>query len=296
MAKAAKATEPVRAAVYLATDEDKALAHKLLDKKELDAAEHFSGVIEGDLDPGRLRELDEAGLVVTPIDGAVHHPGRQRKWIAENATEIEDLKDKGRSIALNEAGDALVVDTTPDDPDPRLHQGAVATPAPRDALDLDAYNITVDGPITREERLELDRLGVDIAALEPGFGYRTMLTRKQYGEVRKLDFVDGVTRYRFEQTVTPALLDFAEREEEDRPSLLGDSDAAPEPQVFDCILHREADLDKVVKLLDKTKGIEVTEQTNLRIRFQADPDPSLIAAVASLPEVRKVSPYKVPTL
>jgi hypothetical protein len=192
----------------------------------------------------------------------------------------------------------LVVDKTRGKrPDRRLHRVGGLTPQVSQALPEDAYNIELEAPITEEQRLEFDGLGVDIAAFEPGFGYRTMLTKKQYAAVRELPYVAAVSRYRLSQAVTPELLELASDEESGESGLLSaDEEAASEPRLFDCLLHREEDGDEVARLIENTPHTEVVDRTNLRIRFKAAADLPLLAALALLPEVRQVTPYEPPTL
>jgi len=296
MADSGKAPDTVRAGVYLATDEDRVLAKRVLG--ELDAGERFNGVLEAELEPAQVKSLDEAGLVVSPIDRPGGAPATvHRGWSPEDAEAIEELRERSRTVSISD--DALVVgEGSTEEPDPRVHRPGGTTPEVAEALPEDAYNIELEGPITEKQRLDLDALGVDVAAFEPGFGYRTMLTRKQYAAVRELPFVAGVSRYRFSQAVTPELLDLATRDDADRgPELLSaDEEAESEPRLFDCLLHREADLEQVEALIENTPGTEVVDRTNLRIRFRATADLPLIAALASLPAVRKLSPYEVPTL
>lgn len=293
----AESSDKVRAAVYLASDVDRALAETVLGSLDPDDGAQFNGVVEADLEPSQVKNLDEAGLVVSLVDHSVG--AEHREWNPEDAEVIEELRDRSRTVGFSDDGNALVVGKNPaDDPDPHLHRLGGLTPEVDEALAEDAYNIELEGPITKEQRLELDALGVDVAAFEPGFGYRAMLTNDQYAAVRKLPFVAGVSLYRFSQTVTPELVDLATRDDaEQGPELLSSGEEAEsEPQLFDCLLHREADLEKVKALIENTPGAEVVGQTNLRIRFKAAAELPLIAALASLPAMRKLSPYEVPTL
>jgi hypothetical protein len=288
--------DTVHAAVYLATDADREAAKRVLGGLDPEGADHFSGVIEGDLDRGAVAELNEAGLVVSLFDEPTPPTGHHHNWVKDNCEQIEELHEQNQGVSLNEDGDALVLGDPDEPPDRRLHRVGGEEPTPAEALPEDAYNIELDSPITEAQRDRLHKLGVHIAALEPGYGYRTFLTREQYKKVRRLPWVAAVRRYRFAQTVTPELLHLAKTEAGEGASLLDDAAKPARPQLFDCLLHREADLQKVADLIENSPGTEVVAKTNLRIRFKAVADLPLVAGLASLPEVRKVSPYKAPTI
>lgn len=296
----------VRAAVYLDSDEARKQAEAALGPLPPEADGTFSGVAEGDFDPAAVKQLNEAGLVVELLDHeatavALPSPAGPSRTIAEKADLIEEIKEQADTISFSADESKLVLGTEPADLDPRLHQfhDYDATPAPKEALPEDAYNIEIRGRITRAQRQQLDKLGVDIAAYEPGHGYRAFLTREQYAKVLKLAYVTDVTRYGFSQAVTPELLDVADEQGSGEPGtelMSGDEEAAPELRTFDCIVHREGDLDEIRELIDRTEGTEIVGTTNLRIRFTAETHLPFLAALAALPEVRKISPYEAPTL
>lgn len=283
MANSDQSSGSVRAAVYLATDQERKVAKDVLGSLEPEAGDSFSGVIEGELDPSQVQRLHDAGLVVELIApssaAAPEPPGGAARRLADSAEAIDDLRDQAN---VTRAGGLV--------------------PSEEEALPLDAYNLDLSGPITREQRLELDALGVDIAAFEPGFGYRTLLSREQYAKVRALPYVAAVNRYRFSQTVTPGLLDaVAEAEagegEDDGPGLLSSGEeGASATETFDCLLHREDDRKEVRKLIEAVPGTEILATTNLRIRFRTEPDAPLLATLAARPEVRQLSVYREPTL
>jgi hypothetical protein len=325
------ADELIRAAVYLDSQEARELAEEVLKPTATDEPASFSGVREGWLEPGDVERLDDAGLVVEvlgtrtssaePRAGAgaedaggiqfvVHAPaeagpeaipGSPTQALADSADLIEDIKQQASTVSFAEDRSRLVFGIErAGEPDPQLHryEDDDPTPSPEQAPGEDVYNIEIRGPITREQRLELYELGVDIAAFEPGLGYRAFLTREQYAAVRELPYVASVTRYAFEQAITPELLD-AVREEgaESEPGLMSaGEEPESQPRVFDCLLHREADLAKIRALIDQSPGTTILGTSNLRVRFNADVHLPFIAALASLPEVRKLSTYQAPKL
>lgn len=299
--------DTVRAAVYIDSERARKLAEEALDPLGPDEGGSFNGVLEGRLALADVERLNEGGLVVELVDHDLDKPAVSQaqlgpaQTIAENAELIDEIKQQSSTVSFSEDESSLVIGDESADHDPRLHHfdGYEATPTQEKALSRDAYNIEINGPITREQRLELDRLGVDLAAFEPGFGYRTFLTREQYGAVRQLPYVSEVRRYSFTQAVTPELLDTAEEgaTDEEAGLMSEGEEGEPEPQVFDCIVHREGDLEKVCKLIEKSPGTAVIDTSNLRVRFSVDDvDLRLVSALAQLPEVRQTSPFEAPTL
>jgi hypothetical protein len=312
--------EPIRAAVYLDSEHARTLAEETLKPLGPDEGGHFSGVAEGWLEPSDVKRLDDAGLVVEVLgvgesageaaaaddsEPQAEIPGSPAQMLTENTDLIDEIKQQATAVSFADDGGRLVFGAEPAaQPDPRLHRFAApeAASADKHAPEEDVYNIDIRGPITREQRLELDRRGVDIAAFEPNFGYRAFLTREQYEAVRKLPYVAGVTRYSFEQALAPELLDVVS---EDTPEQSGDAqpelmsvgeEAESQPQVFDCLLHREQDLAKIRALIDRSPGTTILGTSNLRVRFSADVHLPFLAALAALPEVRKLSPYEAPKL
>jgi hypothetical protein len=280
MANSDDGGETVRAAVYLGAAHERELAERVLGSLEPDGGDAFSGVFEGSLEPEQVKRLHDAGLVVElikPPGAEVPEPlGGPVRQLADSAEVIDELKGHAE-----------------------IERPGGLTPSEEEALPEDVYNVRLHGPITREQRLELDGIGVDLAAFEPRFGYRTFLTREQYAAVSKLPYVAEVTRYRFVQSVTPELLDTVTEEGEggEGPELLsGGEEGAPEEQLFDCLLHREEDLAQVRELIEKTPQAEVVDSSNLRVRFSAGAHVPLLASLAAMPEVRKLSPYEAPTI
>jgi hypothetical protein len=298
-------SDPVRAAVYLDSEQARELAEQVLGPLEPNRQGSFSGVVEDELEPSQVKRLNDAGLVVELVEGTeadVPEPSDgPTKKLMESAEAIDEIKQNSKTVSFSADESRLVLGEAPvADHDPRLHQFGDydATPTEEQALHEDAYNIDIRGPITRKQRLELDGLGVDIAAFEPGVGYRAFLTREQYAAMLELPYVAGVSRYEFAQAITPELLEsVAEENADEQPGLMsGEEQGASETQVFDCLVHREEDLEKILELIDNTPGTTIVDSSNLRVRFSADAQIPLIAALAALPEVRKIWPYEAPTL
>ncbi len=302
----ADSSGPVRAAVYFDSEEAHKQVEATLGPLPAGADGRFSGVAEGDFDPEAIKQLSKAGLVVEvlasdPAASAPPSPAGPSQTLAAKADLIEEIKEQAGTVSFSADESGLVLGGGEAAPDPRLHQldDYEAEPAPQQALTEDAYNIEIEGRITRAQRLQLDKLKVDIAAYEPGRGYRTVLTRAQYAKVLKLPYVTAVSRYDLSQTVTPELLEVADEEVGGEPGtelMSGGEEAAPEVRTFDCIVHREADIDEIRSLIENTEGTEIVGTTSLRVRFTAATRLPLLAALAALPAVRKISPYEAPTI
>jgi len=306
------AAEPkaVRAAVYIDSEKARELAEEALEPLAKDRGGSFSGVAEGWLEPAEVKRLNDAGLVVellasdepgaTPDSEAPVPTGGAAQ--ARSTQLIDDIKQQVSSVGFSEDQSRLELGVAFTEHDPRIHRFAVAAPGSSQAPAEDVYNIELRGPITRKQRLEFDELGVDIAAFESGFGYRAFLTREQHAAVQKLPFVAGLNRYSFEQALTPELLDVVSQDggsggEAKRPGLMSDAaQGEAQQQIFDCVLHREEDLPKIRELIDRSPETTIIGSSNLRVRFSADVHVPFIAALASLPEVRKLTPYKAPKI
>lgn len=304
--------QAVRVAVYIDSPEARKLAEEVLEPLEHRQLERFSGVAEGWLAPAEASRLSEAGLVVELVqerEPGLPTPsevspvsGDPADALSTNAELVEELKQQSSKVRFSEDEGHLEVGAAPAEHDPRLHRFA-AEPSPEQALPEDVFNIDIPVPIARAQRLELDALGVDIAAFEPGIGYRAFLTPEQQEAVRKLPYVAGLTRYSFEHVLTPELLEVVSEESgppdgaDEEPSLMSaDEQGEARPQVFDCLLHREEDLSRILALIDRSPETTIIENSNLRVRFSAEVDVPFLSALAALPEVRKLAPYEAPTL
>jgi serine protease AprX len=279
------AAELERVAVYVTSDDEERRAEAALRAADPDAVEVQSGVVEGRLGREAIAELVEAGLLVDPFERRPSEPPVPLVRTGVNPPgPLRSLKEQARYVAVGEGG-LEVADAPQADGGASAVSGAVAgeaalRPEPDAALDQAVYHIHLRGPITEAQRSEFERLGIDLAAFEPPDAYRTFLTREQYAAVRAAPFVSDVIRFRFDETVTPELVEAASA-----------GGAAGERSVFDLVLHRIADLDEVSGLLAGTAGVEVLDASYLYIRFAAPPDARLLAGVASLPEVRRLAPY-----
>lgn len=257
------AAEAVRAAVFFENDEQRKLAEEALSAGPGEATV-FNGVVEGWGAPAKLEELSGRGMVVEPL-GEEPAPSPAADQDAPAPKLLADFEQQADLEGPDAGGEAV-------------------------------YHIDLEGPITKEQRLELDALGVDIYMFEPPNRYRTFLTGEQLEKVRALAYVDEVTPYGFGESVTASLLDTVSKAQEGGDTSLQSEEGADEVQTFDCLLHRGSDLKKVCALIDEDKGAKVIDTSNLRVRFQAPVHAPFLAGLAALPEVRKLAPFNPPKL
>jgi hypothetical protein len=252
----------VRVAVYVVDDDQRAAAEAALGDVTV-----FANVVEGTVDEHALPGLADAGLVV------------------------ERLPDPGPPPPPPWAPDESVVDLLAEE----ARYGPLPTEPGDEAADLasddrpgdDFFSIQMTGPITQDQRLELDALGVDIAAFEPPSSYRTYLTRDQHARVRALPYVTAIRPYPVEEKLSPELVDVVEEE-------AASPEAEPATRAFDCLLHRERDLPAVRDLIEGTGRASVVDTSNLRVRFTAPADLALLGQLACRPEIRKLAVYRPP--
>lgn len=268
-------------------------------KSALTEAEVFEGVVEGYAAPDTLADLVDEGLVVDALPE--HH--EEVPEIAEpppgppppEPSLVADLKQLAQQVELSgdDASRRLVLLDEGDEAagDARIHPVVAAEAIEQEEGPAErVHYLCLRGPITQEQRLELDSFGVDIAAFEPPDRYRTFLTHEQRERASRLPYVRAIEPYRYEQVLTPALVDTMKEAEPGGPELL--SDSGPESGVeFDCVMHRERDLPRVKALIENTEGLTVIGESNLRIRFRGPPAVPVLAAIAALPEVRRLGPH-----
>jgi serine protease AprX len=251
--------EELRIAVYTDGEREEELAREALLP---DTLEKYVGMVEGWATRERVQSLIDAGLVVDLLDQR-GQPVKTAPTEGIDSAQRSEVEKQANSVSL----------------DPRLKELS-ATPEPEDALPEDVYNVRVAGSITAEQRKTLGELGIEISLFEPPATYRLFLTREQYAAVRKLPWVEEVSRYGLHQSLAPEL---AQRLED--PGVEGRG-------TFDCVLHRPEDLALVRKAIADADGAEEIEHTDSLVRFEAGAAEPFLAALAQLPQVRTLAPYE----
>jgi hypothetical protein len=291
------ADDQVRAAVFFSNDDERRQAEEAFRRAPPESVEAYSGVIEGWLTPAHVEELIDAGFAVDVIEPETHVAPPPRR-LDIPADVAEGLKAATRYARMEGDSNALVIDETETEAiDRRIHVSVDydPSPAPEDALPSDVYYLSLTGPITREQRLEFDSFGVDIGAFVPPNRYRTFLTPDQYKRVQELPYVTHVVRRPFEDTLTPELIAVASETPGAGPALMAAGEDSS-LRTFDLLLHRERDLPEIRHLIEETEGTRVIAESNLRIRFEGPVNRPLLAALAALPQVRKLSVYEPPRI
>src|SRR6266545_4584641 len=234
--------ESVRVAAFFHDDDQRKEAEKALTDSET-----FASVVEGEATVEDVTKLTEKGVVVEVLPQSVPDPpvAPESKPVISDAV-VEDLASQA---------------DLPPRPD---------RPSEEQALDEDVYRIKLRGPITEKQRLEFWDHGVDIFAFEPPDRYRAFLTREQYAQVRELEYVVDVSRYSFENSLSPELVKLFQEEAQ---------------------LHRENDMQKVRPVIEQAEGTHVLGTSNLRIRFTGPADIEFLSRLAAMPYVAKVTPY-----
>src|SRR6266508_4708236 len=259
--------ESVRVAAFFHDDDQRKEAEKALTDSET-----FASVVEGEATVEDVTKLTEKGVVVEVLPQSVPDPpvAPESKPVISDAV-VEDLASQA---------------DLPPRPD---------RPSEEQALDEDVYRIKLRGPITEKQRLEFWDHGVDIFAFEPPDRYRAFLTREQYAQVRELEYVVDVSRYSFENSLSPELVKLFQEEAQPR-SGLASADGDAEPTTFEALLHRENDMQKVRPVIEQAEGTHVLGTSNLRIRFTGPADIEFLSRLAAMPYVAKVTPYNPPQL
>jgi len=146
----------------------------------------------------------------------------------------------------------------------------------------DAYELLLDVPMGAQERARLEKAGVKIVGFVPPSTYRTLLTPAQVADVRVLPFVRQIRRYGLDQTVPPDTLD-----------RITGSDGSDTDE-FDCLLHRPSDLEFLRSFVERADGLDVVDAGYDALRLSAPPNSRSLAAIAALPQVRRVLLYRPP--
>lgn len=299
--------ETVRVAVYFVSDEERAEATAVLGP----SAAEFANVLEGEVDSRGLADLVRKGLIVEQLPAVTAAPAPPvDPALAVAAADLEaqaqqapPLVDPTAAAATTDAA-SVGADAYEDEPSAGFASDAAPAGAGAPAAGAaaaegpggDFYRVELRGPITREQREQFEALGVDIAAFEPPSYYRTFLTAEQLAEVTAFEHVAAVTAYTVADKLTPELVAMVDREGSDAPSLAGDSSAAGATSVFDCLMHREADVPRLRDIVAAAPGTRVLGTSNLRVRFSAPVDLSLLGALAAMPEVRQLTVFQAPNI
>jgi len=293
--------------VYFSDDDERERAKEVLADIGSTQMVVYDGVVEGTADISAVTDLSKCGLHVDFPEGI-------RSEEAELVSD-EDSASLFPSLTSTDAGDldalrafrtqglsvsaALTMRESPRSEDGPLFDGADTEElehAPQDLpdedemLDQDVYRVRLSGRMRPQWREALAKEQIDVCQHEQPDLCDVFLTERQMGAALKLPFIRAVKRYGLADTVTPQMLQIL------RGPLGDEEDAPAERRVFDVILHRGEDLDRVKALIESVTGRSVSDAALSLIRFELESDSSLLAVLANLPYVRSITPYVAPDL
>ena len=176
----------------------------------------------------------------------------------------------------------------------KLGSSTHTLPEPDELLPCDAYLVRLAGALTTQRRDTLANLNVELKNRRPLDTYTVLLSSDQLSNVRALDFVRAVKRYSLADTLSKAFqerLSVAVQTTDGKVTFLNQ-----EPQTFEVTLHSESYLYKVIGLIQASTGEKILEASGCFFWFAAKLDSPVLSALANLPEVAQISPYKAPIL
>lgn len=213
-----------------------------------------------------------------------------------NETDIPALQQKGLIIQVLEAQPKAETPGKELEPIPgtilRRSREEPSAKAPEPTVDRSKSNfylIQLKGPLLEEWRQQLRQLRVQLLEYVPRDNYTARLTPRQVDAVSALPFVSTVRLYSLEDTGPVSAKGLELEPPSTAPSL------GVKMITFDVRLHREKDLPKVLKWLEKRK-VGIAGATGRKIRLYLLEDSPLAAEIAALPEVAAMEEYMPPKL
>ncbi|HVS14345.1 MAG TPA: S8 family serine peptidase [Thermoanaerobaculia bacterium] len=243
-----------RVVAYFMHESEEAAANALMTN-----VEHTDSYLLGDLDEGKIAQLEAQGLVVQELPAASVAETPGRTFDVAPGVRRQGQVERGVSPAL------LAADVPP-----------VDRPG--------YYLVQLAGPLLEDWRDELRRLGVTLLEHVPQNSYKVRLSLPEVAAVRALPFVDGVRFYSREDTGV-----LVRPEGEPVPS------GARTPRPFDLRLQPGAEPDEVLRWL-ADHHLEVAGSTARKIRIFAFADSPQLDELAMLPDVERVEEYVAPRL
>nr|MBC7245292.1 S8 family serine peptidase [Chloroflexota bacterium] len=175
----------------------------------------------------------------------------------------------------------------------RRSREAPSAKAPEPTIDRSKpnfYLIQLKGPLLEEWRRQLRQLRVQLLEYVPRDNYTARLTPRQVDAVSALPFVNAIRLYGPEDTGPVSAKEVEEVEPPSTTPSLG-----VKMVTFDVRLHRERDLPKVLKWLEKRK-VNIAGATGRKIRLYLLEGSPLADEIAALPEVAVMEEYVPPKL
>jgi len=212
--------------------------------------------------------------------------------------EIPNLQERGLIVQVLEDQPEAETAARESEPHPGVRRrkviaglGARPVAAPPPTIDYrkaNFYLIRLKGPILEEWRQKLAQLGVKLLEYVPRYNYTARLAPEQVSAVTALSFVTGVRLYGPEDTGPIALM--RAKAPMPPPATVGVA-----MLTYDVRLHREEDLDHVVKWLQE-HGVSIAGARGRKIRLYLLETSPLQHEISALPEVANMEEYVPPKL
>ena len=296
----------------------------LLGKVDREAIEVYNGTIEGVADAGTLKALRERGLTVvvenersgafvvgnqigTPVAQAeivrpapmnlpvdkLNLPSPESGSTMSRRSQLKPPAGEGHEKKLEQLRDSAKVFREARDADAEASTSFSADL--QSAEPTKVYNVFVSIPVRPRYQAALQKIGSGVCSYEAPNIYRMFLSAGELEQVKELPFVTGVRDYGIEESVTDDFLNVISlaKPKTGDGSLLSFELKAPD--TFDLLLHRRQDRDRVIRAIEKAGG-KVVESGSDILRFTMQSDAGALGALAELPEVRKITPWRPPKL
>jgi len=148
--------------------------------------------------------------------------------------------------------------------------------------EVDIWVVRLAGPLLDEWRNLLEQSGVELIERLRGDSYSARIQLPEVAVVRSLHFVVDVRLYETPRAVVDATL-----------SHRRGSAGTAQPILFELLVHRTGDLDRVREWLE-ARNLEVTGSARRKLRFLARPGAAVLTDLAMLPDVALVEEFKPP--
>jgi serine protease AprX len=273
---------PIPVELLFADPDEEHRVKDLLDRVGATDIERFDYMVEAQVPAESVPYILESGLVANFPAGIEGLEAADPAGLAGEAAAAEALSPDERS-ALERFVRA---------PTGGGEEAFVAAPEVTAPLARDVYLVTLRRSLTGPRRQALNDLGVEVLGATGPNAFRMEIGTDQLPALRELPFVRAVRHYGIEQTVSRRFMEAFRRFEVERE---GGEESAVEQPLFDVFLHRADAMNEVVALLE-SGGATVVEHSKSALRVRVSPGAAVLAEVAALPSVRRLTPYQPPSL
>ncbi|XWN32733.1 MAG: S8 family serine peptidase [Devosia sp.] len=251
---------------------------------ESDTAQHFPDVVIDDADQSILNMFRKSAKYVGFTKKAAKYIKDTKKLIVPPEVMLRKSPRKNEYVIL----DGFNIEGL-DGPLQEL-------PNPDEMLDQDVYRVRLAGRLRDAWRDEFSNIGIELITVADPTLCTIFADKEQVQKVRDLPFVRAVKRHGMVETVTESLRAALRGLDGDNARSADDDRQLEQPEVIDLVVHRTQDLEDVRELIEETTGHPVLDHSENVIRFKSNLDSPLLAALANLPHVRSIYPYRAPTL